>query len=279
MSGVLPVVRLLLAVLHRPTSGSSPRPGWGRLRRGGVSEVWGWGWRAGGERKDAGGSQTGPQPRPSAGPEAVRSHRPPPSRSAGRGPAPPGSPPRGGTFPTGSDRVQSRGTGAPQPVCQRNPSGPDDARGSRGAEPRPGGSDWSGARRPGPARRPEQEAGSRGPFVCTAGEGRRAARGPRAAPPSLRGRVSPPPLAERRGALLPAPPARAWAPIGRASRRLPTPPTLRSSPPPPQLPLLPRRALAGCSAIPPRFAHFRPPSASRPLQRAGVLFPPSGRSR
>lgn len=123
MSGVLPVVRLLLAVLHRPTSGSSPRPGWGRLRRGGVSEVWGWDWRAGGERKDAGGSQTGPPPRPSAGPEAVRSHRPPPSRSAGRGPAPPGSPPRGGTFPTGSDRVQSRGTGAPQPVCQRNPSG------------------------------------------------------------------------------------------------------------------------------------------------------------
>ncbi|XP_046529333.1 ras-related protein Rap-2c isoform X2 [Equus quagga] len=99
MSGVLPVVRLLLAVLHRPTSGSSPRPGWGRLRRGGVSEVWGWDWRAGGERKDAGGSQTGPPPRPSAGPEAVRSHRPPPSRSAGRGPAPPGSPPRGRTTP------------------------------------------------------------------------------------------------------------------------------------------------------------------------------------
>ncbi|XP_032330450.1 ras-related protein Rap-2c isoform X1 [Camelus ferus] len=51
--------------------------------------------------------------------------KPSPAVSARQGaaPEPPGSPRRGGTFPTGSDPVQSRGTGAPQPVCQGNPSG------------------------------------------------------------------------------------------------------------------------------------------------------------
>ncbi|XP_060993521.1 collagen alpha-1(III) chain-like [Dama dama] len=57
--------------------------------------------------------------------KAVAPTRNRPRRLAQQGaaPAPPGSPRRGGTFPTGSDPVQSRGTGAPQPVCQGNPSG------------------------------------------------------------------------------------------------------------------------------------------------------------
>ncbi|XP_047571994.1 ras-related protein Rap-2c isoform X1 [Lutra lutra] len=75
---------------------------------------------AAGERKAVGGSPKGPLPRPRPRPETV------PCRGLARqgaAPAPPGSPGRGGTFPTGSDPGQSRGTGAPQPVCQGNPSG------------------------------------------------------------------------------------------------------------------------------------------------------------
>ncbi|XP_041596029.1 ras-related protein Rap-2c isoform X1 [Vulpes lagopus] len=74
---------------------------------------------AGGKGKAAGGSLRGPLPRPRPRTETV------PCRLTRQGaaPEPPGSPRRGGTFPTGSDPGQSRGTGAPQPVCQGNPSG------------------------------------------------------------------------------------------------------------------------------------------------------------
>lgn len=74
---------------------------------------------AGREGKAVAGSPRGPPPRPRPRPETG----PCLLARQGAAPAPPGSPRRGGTFPTGSDPGQSRGTGAPQPVCQGNPSG------------------------------------------------------------------------------------------------------------------------------------------------------------
>ncbi|XP_032186333.1 ras-related protein Rap-2c isoform X1 [Mustela erminea] len=220
---------------------------------------------AAGERKAVGGSPRGPLPRPRPRPETV------PRRGLARqgaAPAPPGSPRRGGTFPTGSDPGPSRGTGAPQPVCQGNPSGPDDARGSRGPETRPGGSDWSRAHRPGPARRREQEAGSLGPFVC-------AGRGRGAGPPLAAGgsRFAAPTASLGGAARLPTPPLRACPPphapcLGFGSYRkgiaTSSPPTrhLAHSPPPP---LTSSSSPVGPSASPhspPQFADFRPPSAS-----------------
>lgn len=124
MSGVLRVVR-------SSKSGSSPQAGLGaaETRRGfrevgvGLSAASAAGTAAAGSRAEKGRT-------PEVLGEALcQGHSPDPKPSPGRlaqqgaAPAPPGSPRRGGTFPTGSDPVQSRGTGAPQPVCQGNPSG------------------------------------------------------------------------------------------------------------------------------------------------------------
>ncbi|XP_078218796.1 ras-related protein Rap-2c isoform X2 [Callithrix jacchus] len=123
MFGVLPVARLLAC---------SPAPASERLKSSGqgagdcgaevLLPVWGWDGRrqprAGKDERSrfpearSGGRSPDPKPSP-AGSLAQQ----------GAAPAPPGSPWRGGTFPTGSDPVQSGGTGAPQPVCQGNPSG------------------------------------------------------------------------------------------------------------------------------------------------------------
>ncbi|XP_059242030.1 ras-related protein Rap-2c isoform X2 [Mustela nigripes] len=145
---------------------------------------------------------------------------------------------------------------------------PDDARGSRGPETRPGGSDWSRAHRPGPARRREQEAGSLGPFVC-------AGRGRGAGPPLAAGgsRFAAPTASLGGAARLPTPPLRACPPphapcLGFGSYRkgitTSSPPTrhLAHSPPPP---LTSSSSPVGPSASPhspPQFADFRPPSAS-----------------
>nr|XP_060496708.1 ras-related protein Rap-2c isoform X1 [Panthera onca] len=189
---------------------------------------------AGGEREAAGAPQRGPMPRPRPRPGSV------PGRLARQGaaPAPPGSPRRGGTFPTGSDPGQSRGTGAPQPVCQGNPSGPDDARGSRAAQ-RPARAAASGAEPTGPGR-PGGASRKRGPWAPLC-EGRGRGAGP---PVAAGASPSAAPTASLGGAArLPTPPLRARPPphapcLGRSSYRkgitVPSPPTrhLALSPPP-----------------------------------------------
>ncbi|CAD7682753.1 unnamed protein product [Nyctereutes procyonoides] len=219
---------------------------------------------AGGKGKAAGGSLRGPLPRPRPRTETV------PCRLTRQGaaPEPPGWPRRGGTFPTGSDPGQSRGTGAPQPVCQGNPSGcrttPAGAAAQRPARAAVTGAEPTGLGRLGGASR------KRGPWapLCEGrGEGCRAnpgRGGPRCAAPtaSLRGaaRLRTPPL----GA---CPPPHAPC-LGFGSYRkgitIPSPPTrhLALSPPPP---LTSSSSPVGPSAAPhspPQFADFRPPSAS-----------------
>ncbi|XP_070640803.1 ras-related protein Rap-2c isoform X2 [Bos indicus] len=119
------------------------RPGWGPLRRGGASARSGWDCPQHQQQKQ----QLRATERKKETPEVPRE-----ALCQGRSPDPKPSPP---------SRPAGRGPSATRLAPER----PDDTRGSRGPETRPGDSDWSGAHRPGPARRREQEAGSLGPFV------------------------------------------------------------------------------------------------------------------
>lgn len=123
MFDVPPVARLLAGCPHRPRSSRVLRPSWWRPRNQGTSMGLGVGQSAA-----AAGGKVGtlevlsgvfsqglsPDPKMSGLPSSFSRARPYLHPAPHR---------RGGTFPTGSDPVQSGGTGAPQPVCQENPSG------------------------------------------------------------------------------------------------------------------------------------------------------------
>ncbi|XP_059535903.1 ras-related protein Rap-2c isoform X1 [Myotis daubentonii] len=200
--------------------------------------------RAGAERKGAGGPPRGPLPRPQPRPETV------PSRLAQQGAARAQGPrsEEVGLSPPEVIRSSLGELGHLKLVCQGNPSGPDNARGSRGSETRPAAVEGA---EPTGLGQLSSESRKRGPWapLCE-GRGRGGGSPWLRAPPSLacppgpqicgfqpspRGArfFSPPSPGFSWSALLPTPPAWALVPIGGAfTISSPPTPTLRSLPSP-----------------------------------------------